>query len=242
MKDQIDALSSVIEVKSADNENRAVFKQAPVSNGNCHDKNDIPNKEQVIELVHENAEFITPGSYTKADPQNSSGYTNYDKDNMYFWHIDEGQRDSSKWINESGAEAGPIKIDETGYLVIYGWLASNAEVAAQEAWVGVYANLLVNETKSDSRDWVLLQVQPWILGKNHQVAQYVGFNLPVRAGMELKIMTGFKVNGTASALHVGNTLMFNKEGNMPNTFVGYVLTNERKRSNEYVDERSTTST
>ena len=41
--------------------------------------------------------------------------------------------------------------------------------------------------------------------------------------MELKIMTGFPVNASAGGIHVGRTLMFNQEGGIPNSFVGYVF-------------------
>jgi hypothetical protein len=71
--------------------------------------------------------------------------------------------------------------------------------------------------------WVALQIQPWIVGKYSSTAQYVGFNLPVKAGLRLKVVTGFKVNGNNTALHDKPTLMFAEEGNMPNTFVGYIL-------------------
>jgi hypothetical protein len=36
-------------------------------------------------------------------------------------------------------------------------------------------------------------------------------------------MTGFKVNGNNTGLTEQPTLMFAEEGNMPNTFVGYIL-------------------
>jgi len=53
--------------------------------------------------------------------------------------------------------------------------------------------------------------------------QYVSFNLPVKAGLRLKIMTGFNVNGNNTGLTDIPSLMFGQEGNMPNTFVGYIL-------------------
>lgn len=55
--------------------------------------------------------------------------------------------------------------------------------------------------------------------------QYVGFNVPVRKNMKLKIMTGFPVNGTTSGFQTpdGHSLLMTRYGNVPNTFVGYVI-------------------
>ena len=62
------------------------------------------------------------------------------------------------------------------------------------------------------------------MGKYSSTAQYVSFNIPVKKGLKLKIMTGFAVNGNNTALHTDTpTLMFIDEGNLPNTFVGYIL-------------------
>lgn len=62
------------------------------------------------------------------------------------------------------------------------------------------------------------------MGKYSSVAQYVSFNIPVKAGLQLKIRTGFAVNGNNSGLHSDRpTLMFTDAGNLPNTFVGYIL-------------------
>ena len=79
------------------------------------------------------------------------------------------------------------------------------------------------ESGSIQRKWVLLQAQPFVIGKYSQAAQYVGFNIPVKAGIELKIMTGFPVNGSASGFPAGPKLMF--VDNRPNSFVGYVTSN-----------------
>lgn len=62
------------------------------------------------------------------------------------------------------------------------------------------------------------------MGKYSQTMQYVSFNIPVKAGLQLKIMTGFGVNGNNTALAGDRpTLTFAEEGNMPNTFVGYII-------------------
>lgn len=209
------------------------FKNSPQSNGHAREDTDIPNVSEVVDLIRDNSDYITPGSYINVDTQNANGYgsTYVDNVSQYHWHIDAGNTDSSKTVDKfqnTGPNNGVI-IKETGILTIYGWIASNSEIAAQEAWVGLFGNVKVkSEDGKIKSTWQALQIQPFIVGKYSQVAQYVGFTIPVRSQLELKIMTGFKVNDTASGLHVGNSLMFNNEGNMPNTFVGYVLQNSRE--------------
>ena len=51
--------------------------------------------------------------------------------------------------------------------------------------------------------------------------QYVSFNIPVEAGLELKIKTGFAVNTNPSGLQSGNRQTFTL--NQPGAFVGYVV-------------------
>lgn len=51
--------------------------------------------------------------------------------------------------------------------------------------------------------------------------QYVSFNIPVEAGLELKIKTGFAVNTNPSGLQFGNRQTFTL--NQPGAFVGYVV-------------------
>jgi hypothetical protein len=53
--------------------------------------------------------------------------------------------------------------------------------------------------------------------------QYVGFTLPVRKGLKLKVMTGFNVNGENSGFGNANSLMTSGVGSMVNTFVGYIV-------------------
>lgn len=200
------------------------FDASPKSAGRCNEDDDIPNREQTIDLIHENSTFITEGSYVDCAPKNAEGSTQYcEPPGMMTWHIDSGKRDSGEYVNEYGeAQTDGVECTKTGWLVVYGWLASNAEVAAQQAWVGLYGMVKTADATA-SAEWTLLQVQPWIIGQSAQVMQYVGFNVPVNVGLRLKIMTGFAVNGSNSGLHYGNSLMFSNKGNMPNTFVGYIV-------------------
>lgn len=103
---------------------------------------------------------------------------------------------------------------------MYGWLADNGNVNPEECWVGVFAEI---ENADGTKRPTLLQMQPWIIGKNSQTMQYVGFSLPVRKGLALKVMTGFNVNGENSGFGNANSLMTSGVGSMVNTFVGYII-------------------
>lgn len=210
-----------------DSRSRVDFKLPPTSSSASKNPIDIPNRRDVITMITDNSQFISPNVYVEIDPMNSAGSTQYSNDpRQYHWHLDSGTTDSSQAqdiVSNLGPHRGVV-ISDSGFLTIYGWLASNASVQAQEAWVGLFAWIKTG-TYPDAGNWVLIQVQPWIVGQYAQAAQYVGFNAFVKRGLELKIMTGFPVNGNSSGLHVGNTLMFNTTGNMPNSFVGYVIVN-----------------
>jgi hypothetical protein len=155
------------------------------------------------------------------DPNNESTYTT---DSDYFLHfrIDDGGRDSSEFETTDGTAAGYEKCPYTGQLIIYGWLADQGGVMAQDAWVGLYGLVnIINDSKEMSQKWTLLQVQPWVIGSKSSIMQYVSFNIPVSSGMKLKIRTGFKVDGTNSGFAQPNALTYDSW--QPNSFVGYVI-------------------
>lgn len=107
-------------------------------------------------------------------------------------------RDSSQSVKDanSGSKDGYEKIRDTGNLVVWGWLAENDVVAppAEQCWVAMYAKIKCENGNATQVD-VPIAVKPWIRGVNSPILQYVGFNIPVKAGLEIKIMTGFPVNG-----------------------------------------------
>lgn len=117
-----------------------------------------------------------------------------------------------KWIIDAGAKtSNEIVCQKTGNLVIYGWLADNGNTISQNAWVGLFGQI--------NNEWILLQLQPWIIGQKSSVMQYVGFNIPVKTGLRLKIQTGFAVNGS-------NSVQMNTFGwglQTVNNFAGYIL-------------------
>lgn len=106
--------------------------------------------------------------------------------------------------------------------MVYGWLADNGNVNPEECWVGLFQEI---ENGDGTVRPTLIQMQPWIIGQNSQIAQYVGFNVPVRKGTKLKIMTGFNVNGQNSGFGQSNSLMISRSGSLVNTFVGYIVNN-----------------
>ena len=185
------------------------------------DNNALQTREQIIGLVQDHTNYVAPYSSVTIDPKNDSGFTD---EYQYMWKIENGKYDSSESLDEDGFLMDSVVIKKTGYLTVYGWLASQYNVEPQNAWVGLYGLVM---TKTGARKWVLLQVQPWVVGKHAVNMQYIGFNIPVKENMRLKIMPGFPVNGNASGFQKddGHSLLLTRIGNVPNTFVGYVLEN-----------------
>ncbi len=153
-------------------------------------------------------------------PNNEITNTNWftkDDDQFLHFRFDDGGYDSSEYIKNTDGDtlANADLCQRSGNLVCYGWLADKGNVAPQNAWVALYGYV--------QGQWVILQLQPWIIGQKSQSLQYVGFNVPVKAGLYLKIMTGFPVDGTNSGFQSGRTLTFST--GEPNSFVGYILYN-----------------
>lgn len=181
--------------------------------------NSLVTKDDVEQIVTDTAFCFSGSSEATASPDNSSGRTE-DQANLMMWNIDSGQRDSSLFLDETGKRAGYVECEETGILVAYGWLADNGNLNPENCWVGIFSP--IKNKDGVVRD-TLLQVQPWIVGEESQTMQYVGFTLPVRKGLKLKLMTGFNVNGNNSGFGNQNSLMTAKAGSMVNTLVGYIV-------------------
>ena len=93
--------------------------------------------------------------------------------------IQDGQRISNEWT-----------VPETGNLVVYGWLDSNDALnnkAIQNAFCVLEAK--INSTML-KENWEIIGVQPVIPSKN---ITYVGFNVPVKKNLTIRIRTGFTV-------------------------------------------------
>ena len=162
--------------------------------------------------------YIGEASIVSAAPNQTAGFTD-DYENLYHWNIDAGGRDSSEYM-QGGSMVGSLVLSSSGNLVVYGWLADNGDVAPENCWVGLFGKI---QTTSGPQ-YTALQIQPWIAGPNSRVAQYVSFNVPVRRGLETKIVTGFNVNGSPTGFGRAQTLMaWGDSGTKINEFVGYVI-------------------
>ena len=189
---------------------------------------DVPNITKVKDLIDNRACFVSHNYMIDGDPGNDATPP-FAADNETFmhWHIDDGQTDSTTWIDPQTNSVGQpdgVRCEHTGFLTIYGWLADNGMVLPQNAWVGLYAKMYVqkeNQISPTGGQWVLLQVQPWIRGANATQLQYVCFNIPVREGLYLKIRTGFNVNGKVGGFQDGRSLTYAL--NQPNSFTGYIV-------------------
>lgn len=218
--DYVQAFRGEVAVSSAKIVN---FKHQPRLQSQPATNNDdlsLQTKKQVCDLIDKRAgSFVGPGMYVKCEPLNDQGNT---QDYEYYWKIEGGQYDSSLALDEEGFQMGPVQVKDTGWLVMYGWLASDENVLPQNAWVGLYGLF------DDDETWKLVQVQPWIMGRHSQQMQYVGFGLPVRAGGRFKVMTGFPVNGSVSGYQTySHTLLLTPQrGNIINSFVGYIVTSK----------------
>ena len=184
----------------------------------------VPNVMKVKDLIDERANFIGSGYVVDGDPGDDEAprFTTKSDEFMYF-RLDDNGTDSSKWIDpETSAPAGAAVCTRTGYLTLFGWLADNGNVLAQDAWVALYAQiLLASESSTPQYRWIPIQVQPWIIGARSSIRQYVGFSVPVKEGLKLKIRTGFRVNGSTAAMQDESTKSFNL--NEPNCFVGWII-------------------
>lgn len=183
----------------------------------------IPNVMKVKDLIDTRACFIGEDYVIDGDPGNDESPRFTTKsDNFMYFRIDDTGVDSSKWIDpETKSEAGYQTCKYSGFLTMFGWLADNGNVLAQDAWVGLYGQIYsILEDGSQQQRWIPLQIQPWVIGSRSSIRQYVSFNLPVKEGLRLKVKTGFRVNGSTAGMQDSATKSFNL--NEPNCFVGWI--------------------
>lgn len=186
------------------------FESTPTITGQTSDVNTLADNSILTKknittlannLIADGITMVASDSKTQRNPENNTPYTK--KDNVDFsLTIDNGKNVSNTQVCNSD-----------GQLVVYGWTADSGRVLPQESWIAIYGKI--------NGIWTILQLHPWIVSQNSSILQYVGFNVPVKKGLEIKIQTGFSVNMTASGFNTGNTLTFN-DGSI-NTFVGYII-------------------
>lgn len=156
--------------------------------------------------------------------------TGLDDLHYYMWSIEDNKQDSSEttWDINSGTRGDYEQMRKTGWLTVWGWLADRGDVDPTEAWVGIFGQIQYEGATNTTGTWFPIQIQPWIKGIHSSTLQYVGFNIPVQAGLRLKICTGFKVYGsnTGAFQDKPETLTF-RDRWIPNTFFGYIIKNNQ---------------
>lgn len=95
---------------------------------------------KVKSLISNHANFIGSESVIDGDPGSDEAprFTLKSDEFMYF-RLDDNGTDSTMWIDpETSTKAGPVTCTRSGYLTLFGWLADNGNVLAQDAWVALY--------------------------------------------------------------------------------------------------------
>lgn len=189
-----------------------------------------PNKEDVNSLVtvgylfdnlNDTASFISETrSYNAAQTTSNSFVDETGKtdeavaDDIYEWNLSANTSSSTP----GNSQSNEVIITQTGNLVVYGWMTALDITDTQECWIALEAFI--------KNRWIIISVQPWVVGQKASYMQYVGFNVLVSAGTKLRITTGVRIDTSASRYQSGKTLVYNKNdvnSNITNTFVGYVL-------------------
>ena len=189
----------------SNNENKIQTLSSDISiiNSNI---NDLTKVTPDWDLYNKTSNFISPNKpgkivKDKTDNQNKFFVFKFDKDNP------------SRYTDSQ-------IIPKTGNLFCYGWITAPKVIDPAEAWVGI-------EAKNKNNDWILISLQPWIVGNNSNVMQYIGFNCPVQQNMEIRVTTGFTITDFSRSFS-GRGLILNvqsdvNQSNINNCFIGYVL-------------------
>lgn len=118
--------------------------------------------------------------------------------------------------SKTQSEAITLEANQTGNLVVYGWMADDgSDFHPSKCWVGLKAKL--------KNEWILLSVQPWILGTYRSQLQYVSFNVPVStgdSGMQIRIDCGFDVGDSSSGSQNTDSSLADS---VANKFIAYIL-------------------
>ena len=91
-----------------------------------------------------------------------------------------------------------LTINQTGNLVLNGWISDNGNIALGNAWVQLQMQ------RPGINQWIGIQTQPWILGERHKQVQLVSFNLPIATGTTIRVRTGFTLNQSNSGFQLTN--------------------------------------
>ena len=137
------------------------------------------------------------------------------KDNHYnewIFRIPNNSRQSNNWVAPA-----------SGMFTCFGWLDEKDGSYASNAlrWVALEA---YNEEKDE---WHILQLQPF---SPNEFCSYVGFSFPVRAGLMLRIKTGFTVGTNSDKYH---SLVGSMSNHIANAFIGGVYTLDANQQTMY---------
>lgn len=164
--------------------------------------NDIQNQIGTAPIYINNAALTAGYNYTEEDGVLSSS-------------SDDSEFDLS--VSTISKTSISRELPKTGFLSLYGWITARTTINSEEAWV------MLEGSPDGKNNWKILQVQPFIYTNNSNVIQYVSFNLPVAAGIYIRIRTGFDVAENTSGF-TSRSLIINRNGyTSPNTFIGMIF-------------------
>ena len=183
---------------------------------NASDDADIPNIGQTKSLIKDAGSYVASSDVSPDPFENSDGFAKSESDGITeetgYVRLQFSQPNNLK-------ETNVVEVDTTGQLVMWGWLADNGNVPAELSWVRLEAKVKVNSTET----WVPLQVQSWIQGTKSRVLQYVGFSVPVHAGLKLRVTTGFDVNTSNGAFSTVGSMTYRSAAEAKCGFFGYII-------------------
>lgn len=181
-------------------------------------KNTILNRIKTNETNISNIQNNTPSwniTTSSGTSINSNGYISPNSNTKV-----KGTNFLSFQFNEGRKYTNTQTIQKSGNLFCYGWITAPSVIDPANAWVGI-------EAKKGTSDYMLIALQPWIVGDNSNVMQYIGFNCPVQKNMVIRITTGFTItdfsrsfSGRGLVVNVNSSATYS---NINNCFVGYVL-------------------
>ena len=130
-------------------------------------------------------------------------------------------------INNSSTQSNEWEAPASGWFTCFGWLSEFAtgSVANYQRWVALEGNLNGNmpvdpATGERPPNWCILQLQPFI---PNTYISYVGFGVPVKKGLMLRIKTGFAVGASSGNYAMSNLNTRSSLANhIANAFVGGV--------------------
>jgi hypothetical protein len=96
-------------------------------------------------MKHNITDFISPNLDGKI--------INTSKDNFYIFNFNKDNK--IKYTNS-------LQISKTGNFFCYGWITAPKVIDPADAWVGI-------EAKNENGDWMLISLQPWIVGNNSNI-------------------------------------------------------------------------